>query len=46
MTVTDKVSEEISQTVIMKKKLTDADLRKAVQRYNDELTARKGSEGV
>lgn len=37
--VTDKTTEEISQTVIMRKKLTDADLQKAVQRYNDELTA-------
>lgn len=44
--VTEKASLEISQTVLMKRKLLDSDLQKAVQRYNDELTSSKGSEGV
>ncbi len=44
--VTNKIAEEISQTVRLKKRLTDADLQKAVQRYNNELTSSKGSEEV
>ncbi len=44
--VTNKVSEEISQTVHLKKRLTNTDLQNAVQRYNNELTCSKGSEEV
>lgn len=36
--VTQKIAEEISQTVINRKRLTDDDLRKAVQGYLMELT--------
>ncbi|MCX7773491.1 MAG: KOW domain-containing RNA-binding protein [Clostridia bacterium] len=43
--VTNKVAEEISQAVLARKRLTDSDLRKAVQRYTDELTTyNKGEE--
>lgn len=41
--ITDKVAEEISQTVMMKKKLTDDDLQSAVIRYKDEISTNRKS---
>lgn len=42
--ITNKTAEGISQTVHNRKKLTDADLRKAVQGYLEELSADSVSE--
>ena len=33
--ITNQVSEEVSETVLAKKKLNDSDLQKAVLRYNE-----------
>jgi len=37
--ITHKIADEISQTVLSRKKLTDADLRKAIERYLEEQSA-------
>lgn len=42
--ITNKVADGVSQTVLTKKRLTDADLQDAVLRYNDELKTKNGSE--
>lgn len=44
--ITHEVADEISQTVLLKKRLTDTDLQNAVLRYKNELTANNGSEEV
>jgi len=36
--ITNKVDEEISKTILTKRKLRDADLKQAVLRYKNELT--------
>lgn len=40
LNVTNKVDESISQAVLMKKRLQNADLQKAVLRYKEELTGK------
>jgi len=42
--VTSKTAEEISQAILNRKRLTDDDLRKAVQWYLEELSADSASE--
>ena len=46
MKVTSKTAEEISQAILNRKRLTDDDLRKAVQWYLEELSADSASEEV
>lgn len=41
--ITNKVAEEISETVTMKKKLTDKDLQNAVLRYKTEMNINRKS---
>lgn len=36
LVITDRVAEDIAEIISMKKKLLDADLRKAVERYIEE----------
>lgn len=42
--ITNKVADEISQTVADRKRLTDDDLRKAIQRYLKELDTEAANE--
>lgn len=42
--ITNKVAEEISQTVMMKRKFTDKDLQNAVLRYKNEMVINLKSE--
>ncbi|NMA66691.1 MAG: RNA-binding protein [Clostridiaceae bacterium] len=43
--ITNKFDEEISQTVLMKRKLSDVDLQKAVLRYKEELNGNNDERG-
>jgi len=42
--ITNRTAEEISQAILNRKKITDDDLRKAVQAYLKELSADSASE--
>lgn len=38
LAITDRIAEEIADIILMKKKLLDADLRKAIEKYENEKT--------
>lgn len=45
LNITNKVDEQISRTVLMKRKLLDSDLQQAVLRYKNELTDKQDERG-
>ena len=44
LNITQRVAEEVSDAVIMKKKLIDSDLQNAVLKYKDEIGSNRRSE--
>lgn len=46
LNITQRVAQEVSDAVIMKKKLIDSDLQNAVLKYKDEIGSNRRSEEV